>query len=117
MPQGSTLAPLLFLLYMNDLPNSSSKLSCYLLVDDINIYFESDSLRKLQEVVNRELTYVKEWPGAIRLALNVDETSFIIFHFPQSTLEQTVGIKIGKEHVKQAKDIKFLGLLLDQMGS
>ena len=114
VPQGSVLGPLLFLIYINDLPSSSSKLSFYLFADDTNIYFESDSLNKLQEVVNRELKHVKKWLDANKLAVNVDKTNFIIFHSPQSTLDQTVSIKIGKEHVKQAKYVKFLGLLLDK---
>ena len=114
VPQGFVLGPLLFLLYINDLPSSSSKLSFYLVADDTNIYFESDSLNKLQEVVNRELKHVKKWLDANKLALNVDKTNFIIFHSPKNTLDQTVSIKIGKEHVKQAKYVKFLGLLLDE---
>ena len=110
VPQGSVLGPLLFLLYIKDFPNCSSKSFCYLFADDTNIYFESDSLNKLQEVVNRELKHVKKWLDANKLALKVDKTNVIIFHSPYSTLDQTVSIKIGKEHVKQAKYVKFPGL-------
>ena len=42
------------------------------------------------------------------------KTNFIIFHSPQNSLGETVTIKIGKEHVKQTKYVKFLGLLLDE---
>ena len=67
--QGSILGPILLLIYINDLPNSSTKLSFYLFADDINIYFESESLNTLQKVVNKELRYVKKWLDANKLAL------------------------------------------------
>ena len=79
VPQGSVLGPLLFLMYINDLPNSSTKLTFYLFADDTNIYYESHCLYKLQKVVNKELKLVKKWLDANKLALNVEKTNFIIF--------------------------------------
>ena len=114
VPHGSVLVLLLFLIYINDLPNSSSKSSFYLFADDTNIYFESQSLIDLQKVVNRELKHVKKWLDANKLALNVDKTNFVIFDSPQNSLNDTVIIKIGNQYVKQAKYVKFLGLVLDE---
>ena len=74
VPQGSVLGPLLCLIYINDLPISSSKLSFYLFADDTNIYFETNNLDILQRVVNKELKKVKVWLDVNKLSLKIDKT-------------------------------------------
>ena len=111
---GPVLGPLLFLIYINDIPNTSSKLAFYLFADDTSIYFESGNLEQLQKVVNYELKHVKNWLDANQLALNVEKTNFVIFHSPQKPLYENIKIKFGKQHVKKAKYVKFFGLLLDE---
>ena len=54
VPQGSTLGPLLFLLYVNDMPNCSNKFSFRIFADDTNLFYASDDPNDLSATVNNE---------------------------------------------------------------
>ena len=99
VPQGSVLGPLLFLIFINDLPNVSKFLQFYLFADDTNIYYESSDLSNIQKILNRELRKVRKWLEANRLALNIEKTNFVLFHSSQRKLTQTIVLKIGKNKI------------------
>ena len=87
------LGPLLFLIYINDLPNISDKLEFFLFADDTNIYYESNDLDSIQRVMNDELKKLQDWLITNKLALNISKTNFTIFSAPDKPLiSRAIGI-------------------------
>ena len=113
VPQGSVLGPLLFLLYINDLPNISKVLDFYLFADDTNIYYESNSLQDLEKKINKELGKLQLWLNVNRLALNISKINYVIFHPFNKPLNQNITLKIRKKSVSQQNYIKYLGVIID----
>ena len=71
VPQGSILGPLLFLLYINDISNSSAILKFVLFADDTNIFYSCENFEILCSTVNRELREVIQWFKSNRLLVNL----------------------------------------------
>ena len=113
VPQGSVLGPLLFLIYINDIAESSELISFHLFADDTALFFSHKQLSVLQETLNTELHKISEWLTANRLSLNVDKTNFIMFRNKNCTSKELIKLKINDEEIVEKIYAKYLGVLID----
>ena len=112
VPQGSLLGPLLFILYINDFPNSSSLLSFILFADDSNIFFSHCNPQTLLDTVNNELKFVQDWIYANKLSLNIAKTQYMVFKNNQ--INPLPGhVTINNVDLQKTECTKFLGLYID----
>ena len=112
VPQGSILGPFLFLIYINDIVNSSTRLKFNLFADDTSLYFTHENLHSLYNIVNVELDFVYNWILANKLCLNFDKTVYLLFS-GRKIIDSIPDLRMGNNLIIKKNYTKFLGVFLD----
>ena len=113
VPQGSVLGPLLFLSYINDMPKCSNILEFHLFGDDSNLFLNSPNILNLETNLNVELEKISQWLYANKLSLNIEKTSFVVFHSPQRRIAHKLNLSISNTSIKSDNQVKYLVLIFD----
>ncbi len=78
IPQGSNLGPILFLLYINDLPNCLETIKANIFADDTSLSCEGFSPYEIETKLNKDIENVHRWLTANKLSLNMKKSEFMI---------------------------------------
>ena len=111
--QGSILGPLLFLLYVNDLPQLLSDASSYLYADDTSIYYQHEAVKKTEDVLTEEFSSLCQWFIGNKLSIHFEEDKTKSILSSKTRGLREIKISFVGHSIKQHKTVEYLGYQLD----
>ena len=114
VPQGSTLGPLFYIVYANDIPKDlQSQVTLY--ADDTVIYASSKKENNLRKQLQRDMNKLSQWCYNNKLTINTDKTKLMLFG--TKNMREKVGapsITFRDEIIEEVTHYNYLGVTLDQ---
>ena len=112
VPQGSVLAPLLFNIYISDLPNTAAKRYAY--ADDLAIMHASGSWKETEGVLCQDIATLSDYLRKWRLKLSESKTVSAAFHLNNKEAKRELTININGRTLKHQESPAYLGVKLDR---
>lgn len=114
VPQGSILGPILFSLFINDLPACINHSQTLLYADDTVIFFSAKTIDELEMCLNLDLNCISAWLQDNDLFINLKKTEYVVFGTNNRLRKlDSVSILLNGESIERSTSFKYLGVILD----
>ena len=114
VPQGSVLGPLLFLIYINDLPNALVYSDAFIFADDTALLYSDKNLKRIRKRLNIDLKLLVHWLHTNKIGLNVDKTEAILFRSAKKKVDYDLKLKLNGKKLQLVTPVRYLGIVLDE---
>ena len=114
VPQGSILGPLLFIIYINDIPNISTIAKFILYADDANIILTGNNIEEVRLQMEQLASVLLKWVDSNGLALNLKKTQYMIFSRQQHSTHTERPFIIANTFIERKTETRFLGVIVDE---
>ena len=116
VPQGSVLGPLLFLIYVNDMPQAV-KPNLLLYADDSCLMYQHKDIAIIEKILNEDFENICDWFVDNKLSINFgdDKTKSILFASTRrAKYIRKLNIRYKEINIKQQAQVTYLGCVLDK---
>ena len=116
LPQGSVLSPLLFLFFIDDLPDMLIKENCLIsaFADDVAAVIQCDSIEECEEQTQQCVDKMTEWANSNRMILSKEKCEMLLFTTNSKRANHQLDVRINDVTLKTNKNPRFLGIHFDR---
>ena len=111
--QCSILGLLLFLFYVNDVPQSLLDAGSYFYADNTCVFYQHEDVKKIENVLNKEFSSLCQWFIDNKLSIHFGEDKIKSILFPKTRALKEINISSAGHSIKQHETVEYLGCQLD----
>ena len=115
VPQGSVLGPLLFLIFINDLPKCLKHTACNIFADDTEIHACGSTLSEVRDLLQLDTDNLAQWFFMNKLVVSETKCSSMLATCNRSLLTESLNVMINNVNINQVNSSRYLGIYPDVM--